>query len=76
MASRPEKITLVSFDNSCIFKIYEHEEFDVDSRDGTKYHRVIMIKSCGCETPFHLKMDDYEVCVEKQLANGYFRVLK
>ena len=68
--SKPIKVMLINNDNTCIIKIWEHENIDVDI-DGTKYHRGLILKKCGCDTPIKVKIDEYDMFLETQLENGF-----
>ena len=61
---------MISKCENCIIKIWENETYDVDE-DGTKYHRGLILRRCGCEEPMRVKCEDYVEFVKTQTENNF-----
>jgi len=48
----------------------DNESYDVDE-DGTKYHRALLLRKCGCSEPMRVKCENYDDFVKTQLEEDF-----
>ena len=72
--NRQAKLMMISECETCIIKMWDNESYDVDE-DGTKYHRCLLLRKCGCDEPMRVKCEDYDEFVKTQTEENNFKIL-
>ena len=68
--NRQAKLMMISECETCIIKLWDNESYDVDE-DGTKYHRALLLRKCGCSEPMRVKCENYDDFVKTQLEEDF-----